>query len=156
MQLDSIVTLKRIPKAEKAEFMIMAEDYFTELDPHFTPLSYWITNYFPKLLSNPDLFLKWIFIQTRRVGFVLYGTSKHLYKEKRIGTVYDFYVEPSYRKQGIAKKAAFFVIKELKEFDVGKIQLEIMLGNEAAIQLWSQLGFFHITGKYVLSERISK
>ena len=153
--MDYLITLKRIPKSEKVQFMIMAEDYFNELDPQFSPSSYWITNYFPRLLSNPDLFLKWIFIETLIVGFVLYGTSKHLYKEKQIGTIYDFYVEPSYRRKGIAKNAASLVIKEIEEMNVGKIQLEIMLDNESAVHFWSQLGFFHITGKYVLSERIS-
>jgi predicted acetyltransferase len=148
----SKIHLRTIALEEKEQFLEMAARYFKELNPQFCPHTYWKENYFSKLYSNPDLFLKWIVKKQTSIGFVLYGVVNHLYLERKIGNIHDFYIVSAERRQGNAKLAAHLLIKELKKYHPTNIELEIVQGNDDAMQFWQSIGFCPSNHKYVLGE----
>ena len=145
----SEVYLKPVTKEDKPKFLQMAIDYFQVLNPQFEPQVYWKENYLEKLLSNSEIYLEWIFRSSQRLGFALYGVMNHLYMDKKIGVVYDFYVVPHVRKKGVASKAVRMIFEKFKLMDVDKIQLEIVIGNEEATKFWESLNFQQVSSKYV-------
>ena len=87
-----MIKLKTIYPDEKKIFLDMAIRYFKELNPQFHPQKFWTVNYFTKLYSNPDIFLKWVLKEKNPIGFAIYGIVNHLYLDKMIGNIYEFYI----------------------------------------------------------------
>lgn len=144
------VILQPVTDKEKMIFLEMAQRYFTELNPRFVPDDDWKANYFETILSNPNMFLRWIIADGERTGFILYGIEHHRFLPRTVGVIYELYVQPNYRKRGLAMACAKQAIKELQNCGVAKIQIEIMVNNDKAKELWKKLGFVKVSERYVL------
>jgi len=135
---------------DRDEFMIMAEKHFRELNPAFEPHADWKAQYFDNVL-NSGLFLRWIEANRNRAGFILFGIENHRFLRRRTGGIYELYIDPDFRRNGIARQCAAAAIRELEAHSPSKIQLEIMDGNSAAEKLWASLGFRKFSERWVLS-----
>jgi ribosomal protein S18 acetylase RimI-like enzyme len=144
------VKIQAVPAGDRELFMQMAERHFRDLNPAFTPHPDWREHYFNRIQSNANLHLGWVTSDDRRAGFILYGFEEHRFLPRKTGAIYELYIEPEFRKRGIARAAAQQAISELKAGGPTKIQLEIIEGNVAAEKLWLSLGFERVTARYVL------
>ena len=146
------VRLAPVADSEEREFLTMAEAYFRELDSRFVPHQDWSTNYFRRLQSTPDAYLRWIQFGADRVGFVVYGVERHRFLPRTNGWVYELYISPDRRRSGVGRQAAVEVIRVLRELAPSKIQLEVTSSNVSARQFWKTLGFDKASERYVLGE----
>jgi ribosomal protein S18 acetylase RimI-like enzyme len=143
------VSLIAVTEAEKNDFLKVAERHFRELNPSFTPATDWETHYFATILSSPMYSLRWIAVDGRCAGFVLFGVEKHRFLPRQTGAIYELYIFPQLRRQGIARACALKVIEELRKSSPSKIQLEVTEGNIRASKFWQSLGFRKVTERFV-------
>jgi UDP-2,4-diacetamido-2,4,6-trideoxy-beta-L-altropyranose hydrolase len=146
------VTMAPIMPGEREEFLRMAEQHFHELNPLFVPHQDWKANYFEKIQSGPEFFLRWVLARGQRVGFILFGLENHRFLPRKTGAIYELYVIPAQRRKGIARTCARQAIQELRTFAPSKIQLDVMVGNFGAAELWQSLGFRKVTERFVLAD----
>ena len=140
-----------IVSAEREQFLQMAKEHFSELTPAFVPDDDWKKHYFETILGNQQYFLRWIMCEQRRAGFILFGLENHRFLPRKTGVIYELYVMPEFRRQGIARICAEEAIRELWLHSPSKIQLEIVEGRIAAAALWKSLGFQKATERLVLT-----
>jgi ribosomal protein S18 acetylase RimI-like enzyme len=141
-----------VSATDRGAFLAMAERLFRELNPSFVPQADWKQSYFENILGNARLSLRWIVVDENRAGFVLFGLEAHRFLPRFNGMIYELYVEPEFRRKGVAQIAARLAIRELQSKSPAKIQLEVMDGNRAATALWESLGFRKVSARYVLAE----
>src|SRR5262249_37570214 len=126
--------------------------HFRELNPAFTPHADWKENYFGNITENPCLFLRWVQVDGQRAGFILFGIESHRFLPRQAGAIYELYIEPGFRRSGVARNCASAAIRELQSHSPSKVQLEIMEGNTAAQKLWASLGFEKKSERWVLKD----
>ena len=148
--MEELLRLVPVLSSDKAEFLSMATQYFTELNSNFVPQRDWEANYFQRLQDGTNLCARWIVVDERRIGFSVYGVENHRFLPRTIGCIYEFYVLPSFRRSGIGMQAAMSTIKELRNCSPAKIQLEVLHGNESAQKFWNSLGFRKVSERFVL------
>jgi len=136
-----IVKLEAVSATDSEPFLAMAERLFRGLNPGFVPHDDWKQSYFENILRNARMSLRWIVVDDNRAGFVLFGLESHRFLPRLNGMIYEIYIEPGFRRKGIAQSVARQAIRELQSKSPSKIQLEIMEGNRAAVALWESLGF---------------
>ena len=146
------VSMVAIAPSEREEFLRMAATHFSELDSGFVPAEDWKAAYFETILANPQFFLRWIFCDTQRAGFILFGLEPHRFLPRQTGAVYELFVLPEFRQRGVAKACALDAIRELWTHGPSKIQLEVLEGRGAAAALWKSVGFRKVTDRLVLTE----
>jgi ribosomal protein S18 acetylase RimI-like enzyme len=146
------VKTETITAAQRDTFLAMAERLFRGLNPNFVPQADWKESYFDNILGNTRLSLRWIVADEKRAGFVLFGLEAHRFLPRFNGMIYELYIEPEFRRRGIAQIVAREAIQELQSKSPAKIQLEVMEGNRAATALWESLGFRKVSERYVLAE----
>ena len=149
---DTCVRLVAVSSDEKDEFMRMARQHFSELNPAFVPDSDWTNHYFENLQSNPNYCLRWMMSGRERAGFMLYGIENHRFLPRTTGMIYEVYVAPQHRRKGIARICARQAIAELRSFCPSKLQLETVEGNEKANSLWQSMGFRRVSERFVLQD----
>lgn len=154
METASAINFKLAPvsKFDREAFMEMAGRHFRELNPAFEPHPDWKEHYFEKITRNPTLFLRWIAMDGRKAGFVLFGIEEHRFLPRHTGTIYELYVEPEFRRAGVGRSCAQAAISELQTHCPSKVQLEIMDGNVAAQRLWASLGFKKVSERWLLRD----
>lgn len=77
-----------------------------------------------------------------KLGCILYGFSgKDLFTGERFGFIYDLYVEPSHRREGVARKLVEFCIDDFKSQGCEKVRLNVFAKNAGARKLYERLGF---------------
>jgi len=146
-----MVGMLPIATSDRGEFLSMAIEHFSELNPGFVPQNDWKDEYFQTILSNPRYFLRWIVCDEKRAGFILFGLEKHRFLPRQTGAIYELYVRPELRRHGIARACAEEAIRELWTYSPSKIQLEVVEGQAAAAALWKSLGFQKATERFVLA-----
>ena len=146
------VRLVAVSSDEKDEFMRMARQHFSELNPTFVPDSDWTNHYFENLQSNPNYCLRWMMSGGERAGFMLYGVENHRFLPRTTAMIYEVYVAPQHRRKGIARICARQAIAELRSFCPSKLQLETVEGNERANALWQSMGFRRVSERFVLQD----
>ena len=142
-----------IAEADREAFMRMAADHFAELDPSFAPREDWKEHYFPRILSDPRCFLRWIVAEGSKAGFILFGIEDHKFLPRKTGIIYELYILPTMRRRGLAKAGAQFAIEELWACGPSKIQLEVLEGRVSAASFWKALGFQKVSERLVLTGR---
>lgn len=147
-----MVETQAVARTEGEAFLAMAERLFRGLNANFVPQADWKQSYFESILSNPLFSLRWILVDGNRAGFVLFGLEAHRFLPRFNGLIFELYIEPEFRRKGVAQKVAREVIRELQSQSPAKIQLEVMVGNHAAAALWESLGFRKVSERYVLAE----
>jgi ribosomal protein S18 acetylase RimI-like enzyme len=143
-----------IVRGEREQFLSMATVHFSDLNPNFVPADDWRQQYFESILANDQYFLRWIMCDQRRAGFILFGLENHRFLPRRTGAIYELYVAPEFRRQGLARTCAVEAIRELWTHSPTKIQLEVMEGRTAAAALWRSLGFQRVTERFVLTRSL--
>jgi ribosomal protein S18 acetylase RimI-like enzyme len=146
------VRTENVKTADRDAFLAMAERLFRGLNPNFVPQADWKESYFENIVGNSRLSLRWIVADGKRAGFVLFGLEAHRFLPRFNGMIYELYIEPEFRRRGIAQIVAREAIQELQSKSPSKIQLEVMEGNHAATALWESLGFRKVSERYVLAE----
>jgi ribosomal protein S18 acetylase RimI-like enzyme len=139
-----------VERAEREEFLRMAEQHFVGLNPAFVPDEDWKKSYFEKIQSGDEFRLRWIVASGQRAGFVLFGLENHRFLPRKTGAIYELYVVSTQRRKGIAKACAQQAIRELQALAPSKIQLEVVVGNTGVAELWQSLGFRKVTERFVL------
>ena len=150
--LSSGMRMVSISASEKDEFMRMAAQHFSELNPGFAPQPDWVEQYFDTVLANPEYYLRWLMHGNERAGFILFGLENHRFLPRKTGMIYEVYVAPAYRRKGIARLCAKQAIAEMRSFNPSKIQLETIEGNAKANALWESMGFRRVSQRFVLQE----
>lgn len=140
-----------VVSGERAEFLEMAAQYFSELNSAFVPEDDWKKHYFEDILGNRQYFLRWIMCEQRRAGFILFGVENHRFLRRKTGVIYELYVLREFRREGVARICAAEAIRELWTHSPSKIQLEVVDGDTAAVALWKSLGFEKATERFVLT-----
>ena len=131
-------------------FFCIAEQHFQELDAAFVPQPDWKTRYFEKSTCNADLFLYWIMANGEHAGFMLFGTENHGLLPRKNGVIYKVYILPAHRQNGVASACAQWAIRGLKALFPAKIELEVIVHNSGAMEMWKSLGFRKVTNRFVL------
>ncbi|MGA9544657.1 MAG: N-acetyltransferase [Candidatus Sulfotelmatobacter sp.] len=147
-----MVKMEPVSATDRDAFLAMAERLFRGLNPSFVPQADWKQSYFENILGNAQMSLRWIVVDEKQAGFVLFGLEAHRFLPRFSGMIYELYVEPEFRRKGIAQIVASQAIQELRSKSPAKIQLEVMEGNRAAAALWKSLGFRKVSARYVLAE----
>jgi ribosomal protein S18 acetylase RimI-like enzyme len=150
VQKAGVVKMLPLTASDEDDFLRMAADHFLELNSDFVPQEDWNEFYFPTIMANPLYFLRWIIVDEKRAGFILFGLEKHRFLPRMTGAVYELYILPEFRRRGIASICASDAIRELQTHAPSKIQLEVIEGRVAAVALWESLGFRRITSRFVL------
>ena len=148
----AVIQLEPILDSDRELFLSMAVSHFRELNSSFVPQADWKEHYFPRILATPHLFLRWIVVDGKRSGFILFGIEDHRFLPRKIGNIYEVYVEPNSRRQGLARHCALQAIREMQTYSPARVQLEIMAGNIAAAALWKSLGFTKVSERWALEE----
>ena len=146
------VRLIAVSASDKEEFMRMALQHFSELNPEFTPHVDWSDCYFETIQSTPSYCLRWMMDGNERAGFILFGIEPHRFLPRQTGMIYEVYVAPAHRRKGIARLCARQAIAEMRAFCPSKLQLETVDGNEKANALWQSMGFRRVSERFVLQD----
>ncbi len=152
VQQAGLVQMLPLTASDEDDFLLMATNHFVELNSDFVPRDDWKEHYFPTIMKNPLYFLRWIIVDEKRAGFILFGLEKHRFLPRMTGVVYELYILPEFRRRGIASICAGDAIRELQAHAPSKIQLEVIEGRVAAVALWESLGFRRVTGRFVLHD----
>lgn len=77
------------------------------------------------------------------VGFLVATIEKEIpiYRLKEFAFIHDLWVEPEYRRTGIARQIVMQAIERFKQMEVQQIRLDTAAANEAARRLFSECGF---------------
>ena len=148
--MEKRLLLKPVERGDKAAFLEMARRHFKELNSEFVPMEDWQRCYFESIQSNEGMSLKWITLDGKRAGFILFGFESHRFLPRKTGMIYELYVAPEYRRRGVGEAVARLAVEFLQERQAAKIQLEVMDGNDKAAALWKKLGFAKVSERFVL------
>ena len=152
MSIAAAVAMVSVCSTERSEFLEMARAHFRELNPSFVPQDDWERCYFETIMANPDMFARWIVVESKRIGFILFGLEGHRFLPRRTGAIYEVYLAPGRRRHGIGRQVALQAIEEMRLHSPSKIQLEVTEGNEPASGFWRSLGFERVTERFVLPD----
>lgn len=144
------VQLVPIAVEDQEPFTAMAIQYFRALNPKFVPQEDWKQNYFSRIQKNSNMHLEWIQKDGNHAGYVLYGIEDHRFLPRKTGAIYDLYIEPAFRRDGLAREALALAIQTLRALLPSHIQLEAMASNEGGAALLKSLGFHKVTERFVL------
>jgi ribosomal protein S18 acetylase RimI-like enzyme len=82
-------------------------------------------------------------VDQRRIGFLI-GTIEQeipIYRLKEYAFIHDLWIEPEYRRSGIAKQLVQRAIAHFRQLEIAQIRLDTVQVNEAARQLFADCGF---------------
>jgi ribosomal protein S18 acetylase RimI-like enzyme len=74
------------------------------------------------------------------MGWILIGTSKDHFTEKKYGFIYELFVLEEFRGNGISKRLIETGVEHLKQDGFSEVRLSVYAGNQA-IKLYEKLGF---------------
>jgi UDP-2,4-diacetamido-2,4,6-trideoxy-beta-L-altropyranose hydrolase len=147
------VRMERIVPEQRDAFLQMALRHFGELDPAFVPEADWTDAYFESIQRRRDCSLRWIVKDNEHIGFILFGVEDHRFLPRKTGAIWELYIIPERRRQGLATSCAQMAIEELWKLSPSKIQIEVVYGNERAVALWETLGFQRAATRFVLAPK---
>jgi len=95
-----------------------------------------------EFLANPNLGRVWIFSEdVAPAGYIVLTLSYSFEYHGRDAFVDELYVEPQYRRRGIARQAMQFVEERAGEMGVQALHLEVDHGNDPALELYRGSGY---------------
>lgn len=76
-------------------------------------------------------------------GFIIAGIEENvpIYRVDEFGFVFDLWVEPQYRRGGVARALMLETLRRFERIGVKQVRLETAAPNEAARKLFASLGF---------------
>lgn len=78
------------------------------------------------------------------MGWILLGFDQNFYKNNPVGFLYELYVFPPYRKNGVGKILMKEAMDQLKQAGMKSVQLNVFAGNSAK-NMYEKLGFKEVT-----------
>lgn len=78
------------------------------------------------------------------MGWILLGFDQNFYQNKPIGFLYELYVFPNYRKNGVGKVLMKEAMDQIKKAGMQSVQLNVFAGNSAK-KMYDKLGFKDVT-----------
>lgn len=78
------------------------------------------------------------------MGWILLGFDQNFYQNKPIGFLYELYVFPNYRKNGVGKVLMKEAMVQIKKAGMQSVQLNVFAGNSAK-KMYDKLGFKDVT-----------
>ncbi len=105
-------------------------------------------------LANPEFGKAWIF--SERVipaGYIVLTLGYSFEYHGRDAFVDELYVEPQYRRRGIARQAMQFLEQQAREMGVKALHLEVDLGNIPALGLYRGAGYAD-HHRYLMTKRM--
>jgi ribosomal protein S18 acetylase RimI-like enzyme len=75
------------------------------------------------------------------MGWILIGTSKDQFTDKKYGFIYELFVLDEFRGNGISKQLMETGIEHLREGGYSEVRLSAFAGNQA-IKMYEKLGFY--------------
>lgn len=99
--------------------------------------------YYRNLFKNPKSAFFVAEENEKLVGLICgkHGKTTSIFKERDLGEVLDFYVEPAYRNKGIGKKLFMELKKWFKERKLTTMEVSFQVSNKKAQLLYKELGF---------------
>jgi ribosomal protein S18 acetylase RimI-like enzyme len=93
-------------------------------------------------LANPALGQAWFFSDGATPAGYIVLTLGFSFEYHGVDAFIDeLYVEPNYRRQGIGRRAVFFVEERAREMGVQALHLEVDPGNDPALELYRRTGY---------------
>lgn len=121
-------------------------EYHHQLDPYYKPFKEY-RNFGEEMenwLSDKEMRILLAEDGGRLIGYIRAGMedAPDYAAAKKIGIIYDVFVEKNYRRKGVAAKLFeealnWFLIKKISH-----LELNVDVRNEEAIAFWKKLGFF--------------
>ncbi|MBS1251178.1 MAG: Mycothiol acetyltransferase [Anaerolineales bacterium] len=149
--------IEPVAESDIPAFRRMMVDYLTELVEGLRAGDVWSEADLEALRQEPNRWLCWAsvvptgVVDGERIGFVNLRVHEHWHDPSfLIGSVAEFYIRPSWRRQGYGRELAQRAIDFLWEQDVDQIELEVLYGNDRALAFWGVLGFEIAKYKLVL------
>lgn len=102
-----------------------------------------------KSLQSPDQIIIVAEENKRVVGVarvIIY--DRMFYVPEKEAVIEEFYVYPSYRRQGVGKEIVDFIEKELKERGIELLSANFPSRNLIAVSFYKKMGFREIYSKY--------
>jgi diamine N-acetyltransferase len=93
-------------------------------------------------LANPAFGKAWIFSERATpAGYIVLALGYSFEFHGRDAFVDELYVEPQYRRRGIARQAMQFLEQQAREMGVKALHLEVDHGNIPALELYRGAGY---------------
>ena len=105
-------------------------------------------------LANPALGKAWIFSErVTPAGYIVLALGYSFEFHGRDAFVDELYVQPQYRRRGIARQAMQFLEQQAREMGVKALHLEVDHGNIPALELYRGVGYgdHH---RYLMTKRL--
>lgn len=81
-----------------------------------------------------------VFVDQKLVGFCQISKS-YLAKQRHIAFLYNLYVNPDFRGQGLAKKIVNFVLEKMKSEQIERVYISYLAKNKCVDGFYDHLGF---------------
>jgi ribosomal protein S18 acetylase RimI-like enzyme len=96
-----------------------------------------------KQLEEEDSLLIVAEVEDNIVGYSLVAIQANIpvFKIRRYGVIYDFYVEEGFRRSGIGRKLFEFTRKWFENKGIEQLQLSVAHHNPVAQDFWRAMGF---------------
>lgn len=109
-----------------------------------------------KFLGDSNLGEAWIFFDgVTPAGYVVLTFGFSFEYHGRDAFLDELYVEPSYRRQGLGRRATEFIAERARERGVTAIHLEVDEGNRAAEELYRRAGYADHS-RYLMTKWLTK
>jgi ribosomal protein S18 acetylase RimI-like enzyme len=89
-----------------------------------------------RVVGSANQFLRTIVADEQKVGVLWYGLHRD-----REAFVWDLFIHPIWRNQGLAKSAMLAMEQELRTMQVTRITLNVFAHNSVATRLYSTMGY---------------
>ena len=107
-----------------------------------------------EFLANLNLGKVWIFSEgAAPAGYIVLTLGYSFEYHGRDAFVDELYVEPQYRRRGIARQTLRFVEEQAREMGVQAVHLEVDHGNDPAKELYRGSGY-EDHGRYLMTKRL--
>jgi ribosomal protein S18 acetylase RimI-like enzyme len=105
-------------------------------------------------LANPEFGKAWIFSERAPpAGYIVLTLGYSFEYHGRDAFVDELYVEPQYRRRGIARQAMQFLEQQAREMGVKALHLEVDHGNIPALELYRGAGYAD-HHRYLMTKRL--
>jgi ribosomal protein S18 acetylase RimI-like enzyme len=106
-------------------------------------------------LANAELGQAWlIWLGERPAGYVILTLGYSFEFRGRDAFIDELYVEPEFRRMGLARRAIEFVERRARALSVNALHLEVDHGNDPAVELYRRSGYAdhgrHLMTKWLL------
>jgi ribosomal protein S18 acetylase RimI-like enzyme len=149
------VTIRPVGPADEAAIARLWQalsDYHTQLDPRLpVPTADAAQNYAARLIeTHGDPYTRTLVAEVDHqvVGYLLGAVidlQADLFEYEETGFIADVFVEPTYRRQGIARRLVDAINVWFAEKDVRHVEWQVATANAEAVRFWESVGGSSLT-----------